>query len=104
MTLLAARAFGADEVAITDVKAEKLDLADQLGASESLECSPTDSPTVVARHLKAALPPYGPDIVIDCAGYESTMQVGPNREICLNLHTRFLVAGLNPAGYFPRRI
>ncbi|KAK9807644.1 hypothetical protein WJX72_005195 [[Myrmecia] bisecta] len=74
VALLAAKAFGADSIAITDVKQDNLRLATRLGASMAL-CHPTNaSPRDIAASLKAALPPDGPEIVIDCVGFESTME------------------------------
>ena len=74
---LAARAFGADAIAVTDVKEDNLALADSLGANVALLQQPHASIQDVAAALRVALPPFGPDIIIDCAGFESTMQVGP---------------------------
>ena len=44
------------------------------------------TPAEVGEWLKASLPPYGPDIVIDCAGFQSTLQVG-SRLLCEITHT-----------------
>ncbi|KAK9843226.1 hypothetical protein WJX74_008897 [Apatococcus lobatus] len=74
MMSLAAKAFGADAIAVTDVKEDNLALADQLGANVALLQQPHASIQDVAAALRTALPPFGPDIIIDCAGFESTMQ------------------------------
>ena len=73
---MAAKAFGADSVAITDLKNDNLVLAEQLGADICLNPKASATPAEVGEWLKASLPPYGPDVVIDCAGFESTLQVG----------------------------
>ncbi len=77
ITLLAAKAYGADTIAVTDVKEDNLSLADTLGANVALLQQPHATTAQVAEALRTALPPFGPDIIIDCAGFESTMQVPP---------------------------
>lgn len=52
-----------------------LALAEQLGADVCLNPQASATPAEVGEWLKASLPPYGPDIVIDCAGFQSTLQV-----------------------------
>ncbi len=117
VTLLAAKAFGADVVAIADIKRDNLDLAMKLGADVALNpdrdappqaravgCFPwgalnalvagcsysqgdvadtcacmSPAPQEVATWMRAALPPNGPDVVIDCAGFEPTLQVRATR-------------------------
>ncbi|KAK9814629.1 hypothetical protein WJX72_009022 [[Myrmecia] bisecta] len=74
VAMLGAKAFGADAIAITDVKQDNLELANRLGATMALCHSATATPQDVASSIKAALPPHGPEIVIDCVGFESTMQ------------------------------
>lgn len=75
VTLMAVKAFGADAVAITDIKRDNLDLAMKLGADVALNPDRDAAPQEVATWMRAALPPNGPDIVIDCAGFEPTLQV-----------------------------
>ena len=87
VALMAAKAFGADSVAITDLKNDNLALAEQLGADICLNPKASATPAEVGEWLKASLPPYGPDVVIDCAGFESTLQV---RILSLELHLRCL--------------
>ncbi|BDA45777.1 Sorbitol dehydrogenase [Coccomyxa sp. Obi] len=74
VTLMAVKAFGADAVAITDIKRDNLDLAMKLGADVALNPDRDAAPQEVATWMRAALPPNGPDIVIDCAGFEPTLQ------------------------------
>lgn len=52
-----------------------LALAESLGADVCLNPQASATPAEVGEWLKASLPPYGPDIVIDCAGFQSTLQV-----------------------------
>ncbi|KAK9845478.1 hypothetical protein WJX81_007500 [Elliptochloris bilobata] len=73
VALMCAKAFGADTVAITDIKADNLALARQLGADTALHLDPAAEPAQVAESVRNALP-GGPDIIIDCAGFESTLQ------------------------------
>ncbi|KAI7841868.1 hypothetical protein COHA_004397 [Chlorella ohadii] len=86
VTLLAAKAFGADSVAITDLKQPNLEMAKQartgasctagLGADACLQTSVLGQPEDVAAELRrTASTPDGFDIVIDCAGFQQTMQV-----------------------------
>ena len=75
VALMAAKAFGADSVAITDLKNDNLALAEQMGADICLNPKASATPAEVGEWIKASLPPYGPDVVIDCAGFESTLQV-----------------------------
>lgn len=76
VALMAAKAFGADSVAVTDIKNDNLALAEQLGADVCLNPTASATPAEVGEWLKASLPPYGPDVVIDCAGFQSTLQTG----------------------------
>ena len=75
--LLAARAFGATKVAITDVRTDNLPLAEKMGAKYALHTPISMSNAEAAALLKSCMPPDGPDCIIDCAGYESTMRVMP---------------------------
>jgi threonine dehydrogenase-like Zn-dependent dehydrogenase len=75
VALLSAKAFGADRVVITDLLSSKLDTAKRLGADAGLQVTLEETPDCVADRIRAALPRHGPDIVIDCAGFESTIQV-----------------------------
>ena len=77
VTLMAVKAFGADAVAIADIKRDNLDLAMKLGADVALNPDRDAAPQEVATWMRAALPPHGPDMVIDCAGFEPTLQVIP---------------------------
>ena len=72
---LAAKAFGAAQVTVTDMVDANLSLATQMGATSSLLVDPTAPPDEAAANLRAQFDGQGPDIVIDCAGFESTMQV-----------------------------
>ena len=49
----------------------------QLGADVALNPDKDASPAEMATWMRAALPPNGPDVVIDCAGFEPTLQVPP---------------------------
>ncbi len=76
MNLLVAKAFGATSIVVTDMLAANLQLASRLGATSTLKVDPAAPPDQAAANLKAAFGgAEGPDIVIDCAGFESTMQV-----------------------------
>ena len=47
----------------------------QIGVSAALLTPPSLSPARIAQELVKLLPPHGPDVVIDCAGFDSTLQV-----------------------------
>jgi L-iditol 2-dehydrogenase len=74
MTLGAALAFGATNVTITDISPQNLDLAKQMGATNTYNHSRTAKPEEIADYLKKLLHPFGPEIIIDCVGFESTVQ------------------------------
>ena len=57
---LAARAFGADAIAVTDVKEDNLALADALGANVALLQQPHASIQDVAAALRNRLAPLWP--------------------------------------------
>lgn len=76
VALVCAKAFGADAVAITDVRQEALDKARELGADHTLRIEAQQSGEDVADRVKALACRDGFDVVIDCAGFESTMRVG----------------------------
>ena len=57
----------------------------QLGVGATLLTPPSLDPARIAEELVRLLPPDGPDVVIDCAGFDSTVQVGTKAvlpEIC----------------------
>lgn len=74
MVLAAAKAFSASSVAITDIRPDNLPVAKQLGAKHALDQSKATSSNDTVEALKAVFA-EGPDIVIDCVGFESTITV-----------------------------
>ena len=72
---MAAQAFGATRIVITDVREDNLPLAEQLGAKFPLLTPPSMADEEAAKLIRSCLPPNGPDCVIDCAGYKSTVLV-----------------------------
>ena len=75
VTILVAKAFGAASITVTDMVDANLALASRMGATCTLLVDPAAPPAEAAASLKATFGGEGPDIVIDCAGFESTMQV-----------------------------
>ena len=74
MPLAAALSFGATSVTITDLNPDNIKLAQKMGATNT-HCHPrTATPPEIAEYLKKLLSPIGPEIVIDCVGFESTVQ------------------------------
>lgn len=57
------------------MKQENLDRAALYGANILFRPRMDDLPEESARRLKAIFPPHGPDIIIDAAGFEVTVQV-----------------------------
>ena len=84
MVLAAAKAFSASSVAITDIRPDNLPVAKQLGAKHALHQSNSTSASETVEALKAVFAD-GPDIVIDCVGFESTITVTiPNPTLFLS--------------------
>lgn len=73
--MAAAQAFGATKIVITDVRDDNLPLAQKLGAKFPLLTPPSMPNEEAADLIRQLLPPDGPDCVIDCAGYQSTILV-----------------------------
>jgi L-iditol 2-dehydrogenase len=69
---MAARAFGADAVAVTDLSLPKLAVATQQGAAATVHVARGDTPEHTAAALRHALR-GAPEVVIDCCGFESSM-------------------------------
>jgi L-iditol 2-dehydrogenase len=67
MCLQVCCAFGADRVAVTDIRSERLERALALGADATIEASGD-----VVERLRQELGRQGPDIVIEAAGTEET--------------------------------
>ena len=74
MTLIAARAFGATKIMMTDISTHNLALADKMGATKTYCHSKAASPQDIASKLKDMLGPSVPEIVFDCVGMESTIR------------------------------
>ena len=96
--LVAAQAFGATRIVITDVREDNLPLAEQLGAKFPLLTPPSMTDEKAAKLIESCLPPNGPDCVIDCAGYKSTVLVRSRLSATKVLHQRLycLSGGLKP--------
>lgn len=75
ITAVAAKGFGASRIAITDVREDNLPIAKALGCDHTLLTNRSMTPMDIALMLRKALPPFGPEVVIDCAGFDSTLQV-----------------------------
>jgi L-iditol 2-dehydrogenase len=70
MTLQAARALGASPVMITDTRAERLDLARQLGADEVVDPTKVD----LGQRSEALFGHPGPDVIVECVGSAATVR------------------------------
>jgi len=74
VTLLTAKAFGADMVCITDITQGRIDLAKKLGADFGVCIQPGMKPQEIAAQVKEALGD-DPDITLECSGAESSVQL-----------------------------
>jgi L-iditol 2-dehydrogenase len=74
VSIMAAKAFGAGKVAVVDMNETNLEIARQMGADIGILSGRTESPYAVGDRIKSVLGPDGPSVVIDCAGFEATMQ------------------------------
>lgn len=59
---------------ITDINPDNLAVAEKLGAWKTYCHSKSASPDTIAKELKHMLQPIGPEIVLDCVGFESTVR------------------------------
>lgn len=69
--LIAAKSMGADDIIITDIMADRLNLATELGAKHTLVVPKDASETDLAARVHETLG-FAPDISIDCSGLQST--------------------------------
>lgn len=81
VTLMCARAFGAQKVCMIDPDGNRLRISQDFGADHVLqvgsgEQSPQqEGPSSSAAQLKAWAGGDGVDVIFDCAGFEGTLQV-----------------------------
>ncbi|KAM4592251.1 sorbitol dehydrogenase [Odontesthes bonariensis] len=71
--LLVAKAMGASQVVITDLSAERLTMAKELGADFQLTVKRGDGPQQLAKRVEDMLGAQ-PQITIECTGVESSIQ------------------------------
>jgi len=69
--LLVAKAAGASEVIMTDIKAERLAIAKQMGATHTIDLTNLKTDEVVSKIL--ALVPGGVDATTECSGAQSAI-------------------------------
>lgn len=67
-SLMAAKAFGASEIYISDVKPHRLEIAKRLGAKATF-----DARENVAEQIQSATSGRGVDLAIECAGAEAAL-------------------------------
>jgi L-iditol 2-dehydrogenase len=75
VTLLAAKAFGASHVCVTDMNQQRLETAKSMGADSIVLIKQGEDPEEVAGKAIAAIG-ASPDVSIDCVGVESTVVTG----------------------------
>ena len=71
----AAKAFAASSIAVADIRPDNLPVAQELGAKHVLDLSANKSPEAAVDAVRDVFGAAGPDIIIDCAGFESTISV-----------------------------
>jgi len=76
VNLLVARAMGATEIVVTDISAGRLELARQLGASQSLLVDSKDAVALAEKAAALFSDGQRPHITIECSGAESSIQLG----------------------------
>lgn len=78
ITAIVAAAFGADAIAITDISTTKLGFASQhCPRVQPLLINPKHSPAGVAEQLlQQCFEGSAPEVVIDCAGFQQTLETG----------------------------
>lgn len=69
--LISAKSMGADDIVITDIVGDRLELAKELGAKHTVIVSKDATEEELVAKIHAALG-SAPDISIDCGGFEST--------------------------------
>ncbi|XP_067636043.1 sorbitol dehydrogenase-like [Eurosta solidaginis] len=74
VTLLTAKAMGAEKILITDLVQQRLDVAKELGATHTLLINKNDTAEDVVKQVHAVMGAE-PDKSIDCCGAESTTRV-----------------------------
>ena len=79
----AAKAFAASSIAVADIRPDNLLVAQQLGAQHVLDLSANKSPEAAIDAVRDVFGSAGPDIIIDCAGFESTISVSSGGALVL---------------------
>jgi len=75
VTLLTAKSFGADMVAITDITQRRLDMAKDMGADVCILIDPNDTPQDTARKVREQMGGDDPDVTLECSGAESSVKL-----------------------------
>lgn len=75
VSLLAAKAFGASHVCVTDMNEQRLETAKSMGADSIVLSKPGEDPKEVAKRAVKQIG-ASPDVSIDCVGVESTVVTG----------------------------
>lgn len=74
-TLISAKSMGADDIVITDIVGDRLELAKELGAKHAVIVSKDATEEELVAKVHEAIG-SAPDISIDCGGFESTNRLG----------------------------
>lgn len=87
VSLLAAKAFGAAKVIVSDVISLRLEAAKKLGAYETIDSKEQN----VAQIVSEITDGKGVDVVIDCAGFSETVRSGIQ---CAKAAGRIVIVGM----------
>ena len=94
-----AKEAGAEEVIITDINEERLELAERFGAARTYNLSEKSDEDILAE-IKELTDGYGIDSVIELCGVKSCLPLGINS---LRTGGRYLLAGLvTPGNYLDK--
>ena len=83
MVTAAAKAFAASSIAVADIRPDNLPVAQELGAKHVLDLSANKSPEAAIDAVRDVFGSAGPDVIIDCAGFESTISVSSGEALVL---------------------
>lgn len=72
LTMMTARAYGATEICVMDIRQDRLDFAKKMGADHVILADPDTEITVQRVHKSMGAPP---NVTLDCCGFEATIRV-----------------------------
>jgi len=73
VTIMAAKAFGASKICVTDINESRLSVAKEIGATTTILLKVGETPEETSKRVIEALGGNQPDKTIDCVGAQSTI-------------------------------